>query len=99
MNDCVWPFSDPKNVAVFTVADIMHSRLPILRVCHDEEDGAWQLLTGGPLPCKKEWTLVALEEVAKLDPTILNLARLPCGWQATRTAPGGKWTSERRTNE
>jgi hypothetical protein len=67
-HDSAWPFSDPKNVAVFTVADIMHSRLPILRVCHDEEDGAWQFLTGDPLPCKKEWMLVALEEVVKVDP-------------------------------
>ena len=98
MKDSAWPFTDPKNVAVFTVSDIMHGHLPILRVCHDEEDGAWQFLTGGPLPSQKEWMLVALEEVVKADPTVLELAALPCGWQATRTALGAEWTSERQTN-
>jgi hypothetical protein len=99
MSDPAWPFSDPKNVAVFTVSDIMFARLPILRVCHDEEDGGWQFLTGGPLPSQKEWMLVALEEVAKVDPTVMQLARLPCGWQATRTAPGDTWISKRQQNE
>lgn len=99
MTDSAWPFPDPKNVAVFTVSDIIHGRLPILRVCHDEEDGAWQFLTGGPLPSQKEWMLVALEEIAKVDPSVLELAALPCGWQATRTALGGKWTSERLGDE
>jgi hypothetical protein len=96
MNDSAWPFSDPKNVAVFTVSDIMHRRLPILRVRHDEVDGAWQFLTGGPLPHQKEWMRVALEEIVKVDPTVLGLAALPYGYQATRTAPGGEWVSERQ---
>ena len=99
MNESAWPFSDPKNVAVFTVSDIMRGYLPILRVYHDEEDGAWQFLTGGPLPPEKEWMLVALEEIVKVDPTVLELAALPCGWQAARSAPGGKWVSERQANE
>jgi hypothetical protein len=30
MNESAWPFSDPKNVAVFTVSDIMRGHLPIL---------------------------------------------------------------------
>jgi hypothetical protein len=99
MNDSTWPFSDPKNVAVFTVSDIMRGRLPILRVCHDEEDGGWQFLTGGPLPPQKEWMLVALEEVVKVDLTVLELAALPYGYQATRTTPGGEWILERQENE
>jgi len=99
MSDLAWPFSDPKNVAVFTVSDIMLASLPILRVCHDEEDGGWQFLTGGPLPAQKEWMLVALEEVVKVDPTVMELATLPSGSQATRTAPGDTWVTKRQQNE
>ena len=75
MSNSTWPFSDPKNVAVFTVSDIMHGKLPILQVCHDEEDGFWQFLTGGPLPPQKEWMLVALEEVVKVDPHCPGVVR------------------------
>jgi hypothetical protein len=90
MNDFAWPFSEKKSLAVFTVSDIMHGRLPILRVRHDEVDGGWQFLTGGPLPHQKEWMRIALEEVVKVDPTVLGLAALPYGYQGTRTAPGGE---------
>lgn len=96
MKDPDWPFSDPKNVAVFTVSDIMHCRLPILRVCHDEEDGGWQFLTGGPLPPQKEWMLVALEGIVKVDPTVLELTELPYGWQATRAAHDMRWIAEKQ---
>ena len=99
MSDDIWPFSDPKNVAVFTVSDIILGRSPILKVCHDENDGGWQFLAGGPLPDKKEWKLVALEEIVKRDPTIRDLAELPCGWHATRPAAGGNWVTAPQLNE
>jgi len=97
MSESSWPFADPKNVAVFTVADIIFGRTPILRVCHDEEDSAWQFLTGQSLPEKKDWKLVCLEEVAKLDPTIRDLADLPCGWEAERESLTAKWKTKPQT--
>jgi hypothetical protein len=33
-----WPFTDPENVAVFTLKRITRGESPILRVCHDEDD-------------------------------------------------------------
>ena len=94
VDDKTWPFADPENVAVFTLADISKRQAPILRVCHDDDDGAWQFLTGGPLPEKTEWVLLALKEVVRIDPTIAELAGLPLGWEASRTVVGRKWTTK-----
>ena len=57
-----WPFVDPKNVVTFTVRDVVEKRVPILLVTHEKSDGMWQFLTGGELPEKKDWMLVALSE-------------------------------------
>lgn len=89
-----WPFADPENVAVFTVADICEGRAPILRVCHDREDGAWQFLTGRALPDKSEWRLLSLKEVVKRDPSVKLLANLPLDWEATRTTVSERWITQ-----
>ena len=86
-----WPFADPENVAVFTVADIVRCRSPILRVCHDEDDGAWQFLTGEPLPEESEWMLITLSELVQIDPSVRLLAKLPFGWKAERSGPSEEW--------
>ena len=94
MTNKPWPFKDPMNVVTFTVADIAFGRTPILHVCHDAEDGGWQFLTGGPLPNKEEWMLVALSNITTIDPTVLELATLPLGWQATRSSLDHPWLKQ-----
>lgn len=89
-----WPFADPENVAAFTVADICDGRAPILRVCHDGEDGTWQFLTGGALPVESEWRLLSLKEIVKRDPSILSLAELPPSWEATRATVNDRWITK-----
>jgi len=96
MSDSTWPFSDPENVALFTVVNLAFGYAPILRVTHDEEDGGWQFHSSGPIPDASEWKLVLLKNVAKLDPTIKELAALPFGWEATRSASGEKWITKRQ---
>jgi hypothetical protein len=93
-----WPFTDPRNVAVFTVRDIMEMRRPVLVVRHDADDGAWQFLTGEPLDMN-DAMLVGLAEVVRLDPTLTGLADLPLGWEATRAHIGDGWrrSSRRKT--
>jgi hypothetical protein len=86
-----WPFADPRNVAVFTVRDIVETRRSILVVHHDAEDGGWQFLTGEPIDMKNAM-LVSLSEIVRLDPTVAVLADLPLGWQATRARVGGDWS-------
>ena len=85
-----WPFADPKNVAVFSLRSILLDGQPILLVCHDESDGGWQFLSGGPCEMA-DAMLVSLEAVFLHDPTIGELADLPLGWQACASAKGGPW--------
>ena len=85
-----WPFVDPPNVAVFTVRQIIDDGMPILRVCHDEEDGAWQFLSGEQITMA-DALLVCLKNVVSRDPSIAELADLPYGWIATRRSCDDPW--------
>jgi hypothetical protein len=85
-----WPFSDPQNVAVFTTGKVIFENHPILYVVHDEEDGAWQFHTGEDVNIE-DAKIVALSEIAKRDPSILELADLPIGWGAVRTSQDDEW--------
>jgi len=86
-----WPFAEPKNVAVFPTTQIMRLRQPVLHVSHDDEDGAWQFHTGTPQVSEGDVMIVALSEMVERDPTICELADLPCGWFAERETIGGPW--------
>jgi hypothetical protein len=88
-----WPFADPRNVGAFTVRQIMDDEAPILLVCHDEDDGGWQFLTGHEVRME-DAMLVALEEIVKVDPSVTDLADLPVGWSASRQHMGGPWVRE-----
>jgi hypothetical protein len=85
-----WPFDDPENVATMTVRQIMQGGQPILRVRHDAGDGMWQLLTGGPVQMA-DAMLVSLREVYTIDRSIAELADLPLGWTAERSASDQPW--------
>jgi hypothetical protein len=85
-----WPFDDPPNVAVITTLEIMERRAPILLVSHDEEDGGWQFLPGGPVSVD-DGRAVALRSILQLDRSIAQLADLPPGWQASRASPRDPW--------
>ncbi len=94
-SDSDWPFIDPKNVAVFTVADIMNRVKPILYVSHDADDGAWQFMPGGRISIHEAKTL-ALHRIVEGDPTIKQLADLPEGWVAQRSSPKAPWRGSKR---
>lgn len=78
-----WPFEDPRRTAVFTLRAIVFQGSPILSVIHDH-DGDWQFLDGVTDATIENHALVALENIARLDPSVMALADLPCGWQAWR---------------
>jgi isopentenyl-diphosphate Delta-isomerase len=97
-SDSNWPFADPRNVAVFTSKQIVRERQPILRVTHDEDDGAWQFHSGA-LVDEKDAMILALSEVCEIDPTIANLADLPLGWRATRISASSPWVRSKNAVE
>ena len=81
-----WPFDDSPNVAVITTRQVTEDNAPILLVSHDEEDGGWQFLPGGPVR-EENARVVALRRIWLLDPSVGQLADLPMGWQASRKSP------------
>jgi len=89
-----WPFADPENVAVITLKRILSGNSSILYVAHDDEDGAWEFLDGDGFALQ-DAALVSLKHVTNLDPSIIELADLPYGWQAQRDTRQGSWTRTR----
>ena len=85
-----WPFDDPENMATLTVRQVIADGQPILLVSHDAEDGMWQFLTGESVEMA-DAMLVSLCEMYRIDPSIAELADLPIGWQAKRSAAGKPW--------
>ena len=85
-----WPFTDPKNLAVITIARIVDGQQPILYVSHDADDGGWQFLDGGTVS-EEDARVVSLQEMIKRDSTLRELADLPLGWKAEREAVGKPW--------
>ncbi|HWD90747.1 MAG TPA: hypothetical protein VG938_00210 [Verrucomicrobiae bacterium] len=70
---------------------IMDGSEPILLVSHDEDDHGWQFI-GTSDASLTDTMLVALGEVVKIDPTVLEVADLKPGWQALREFVGGPWS-------
>jgi hypothetical protein len=84
-----WRFAEPRNLAVFVARSVVEIGRPILRVFH-EADGDWQFLPGGRVQ-PNEAMVVALEEVVRIDPAVVEVADLPEGWVATRESPEASW--------
>ena len=96
-NEPCWPFADPQNVAAFTSTHIFRDNHPILYVSHDNDDGSWQFHWGGNI-ATNDAMIVTLEEVFEYDQSIAELADLPCGWSADRSALGQPWIRRLLTN-
>jgi hypothetical protein len=86
-----WVFADAPDVAVLTTQPVLDGQQPILFVSHDVEDGLWQFLEGEAID---ETTVlhVALAELVARDPALVELARLPLGWQARRRELDAPWS-------
>jgi hypothetical protein len=89
-----WPFDDSPRVAVFTTTAVVRGGMPILRVTHDDDDGAWQFHTGNNVDAG-DAMIVALREIVKLDPSVRLVADLPYGWVATRVSVTSGWKRSR----
>jgi hypothetical protein len=85
-----WPFDDPEDVVTITLTQIMNDGHPILYVSHDADDGTWQFLTGDQVEMS-DAMVVTLRSIFQFDPSIGELADLPLGWCAERSAVGMPW--------
>ncbi len=85
-----WPFEDPPNLAVLTTRPIIEGTSWIAHVSHDEDDGGWQFI-GPEGPLEDQAMIVALRSIWERDRSVSELADLPLGWTAWRTAPEQPW--------
>jgi hypothetical protein len=85
-----WAFAEPENFAVVTLKQIVVGEAPILVVLHEKGDGDWLFLDGSPFSVENA-SLVSLRTIVQIDPRVIELADLPRGWTARRSAPGQPW--------
>lgn len=85
-------FDEDPRLGVVTTAAVL-AGAPILMVSHDEDDGGWQFLCG-TTNASEDGRIVHLEEIVATDSTVTEVADLPLGWIAYRTAVGGEWKRE-----
>ena len=69
---------------------VMDKAEPILLVTHDENDHGWQFI-GSTEASMEDAMLVTLKSIVAIDPSVVEVADLPPGWQAVRSAPGQPW--------
>jgi hypothetical protein len=85
-------FEESPRLGVLTTAAVL-SGAPIVMVSHDADDGGWQFLCGTTND-PADGRIVHLEDIVERDPTVNEVADLPLGWLAYRSAVGGDWTRE-----
>ncbi len=93
-SDDPWPFDQPRHCATFTTRQVLDRSEPILLVSHDADDHGWQFI-GSSEVTMADAKLVALGEIVKIDPTVLEVATLRPGYQAMRSAVGEVWTQRK----
>ena len=88
-------FKEPGNTAVFTTSFVITDKKDITRVTHDKEDGAWQFLSNDQFDNFKDVAkIVSLEQIIKIDSSVLELADMKEGFVAHRNSKNDKWVIE-----
>ncbi|GLQ80050.1 hypothetical protein GCM10007881_35690 [Mesorhizobium huakuii] len=87
-----WKFADPPNVAVLSDKSIFKRGDWIAYVSHMEDDGGWLFYNCDNRDWEeREKMLVGLQEVVRIDESIMELADLPEGWHAWRSSKSSPW--------
>ena len=88
-------FESP-NGLVITTRKVMEQGWPILLVTHDaEEPRGWQFVNGhGDTDDNTNGIPVHVEHVIERDPSVVELADLPSGWQAWRDSEESPWVRQ-----
>lgn len=84
-------FEDKLNTAVITTKYVLEVRSEILNVYHHNEDGAWEF-SGAEVDLDEEdYRVVSLEEIIKLDNSVLEISNLKLGLEAYRSNKTSNW--------
>ncbi|MBT2563793.1 hypothetical protein J7E50_21460 [Pedobacter sp. ISL-68] len=82
-------FKENLDTAVFTSKYVMTNSSPIVYIAH-HEDGAWEFW-GDQTINESEIVVVSLQQIIKVDPTILEVSDLPIGFNAIRETKEKPW--------
>lgn len=84
-------FLEPLSTSVFTTTYVMKNNSPITLITH-ELDGDWQFMGDEPIgDYTKTGVVVTLDEIIKKDKSVLKVADLLKGYQATRKNNKDRW--------
>jgi|GEM_PF-2428052 len=85
-------FHEEAETAVLTTKSVIQDFKTITYVNHDAEEGEWQFLSDDyNIDCEKDARVVSIEEIVKIDPTLIELCDLPCGSFAYRNDKSENW--------
>lgn len=85
-----WLFDQAPNVAAITSTHITKHGCPILLVTHYEDDHSWGFQSGNAVTMS-DAQVVRMDEILRLDSTLMEIADLPPGWSAKRETVDGEW--------
>ena len=88
-----WIFDQAPNVACITVKSVVAGE-PVLVVTHYQEDDSWAFLDGQTYDPENA-LVVAMSTILDIHPGLNEVASLPTGWSARRTAVGKPWAKQR----
>ena len=91
-----WPFADPKETVVLIDPGILAQGDWIFYVARNH-DRTWRV--GGPdhlSLADGEFSRTRLDSVVSIDSSLLDLADLPCGWDAWRQSRCDPWERKRQ---
>jgi hypothetical protein len=91
-----WPFDVPPENVVVTSTYVTRDGMPVLHVSHSlDEEGevTWQFHCGNGDFSARVMQLVRLEEVIRLDSSLVEVAGLPLETEATRDGVGAPWVT------
>lgn len=86
-------FEDDLNTAVITTKYVLEGRSPILYVFH-YDDGFWQFSGGEENLPDEDYRVISLEEIIKIDASVVEVSDLPYEGKAYRDKASSPWRKE-----
>lgn len=90
-----WPFPDPPDSETRVDCYLLLGGAWVQQAVHSPEDNGWQFWTCPVEP--EEVCIISLYRALELDPSLQQIADLPPGWVAWRTAPDRPWQRQAGT--
>lgn len=87
-----WRFDQAPNVACIACRSVIEGHA-VLVVTHYADDHSWAFFDGAPVDMAAA-QVVAMSTVIQRHPGLDEIADLPPGWSATRSAIGAPWLRE-----